>query len=83
MSEKINQEQRAFSAWTILTRSANNSKPITYGELARQLNLHHRAIRFILGVIQDYCMKNELPPLTIIVLNKNTGLARRFYCIRY
>jgi putative restriction endonuclease len=74
MREKINQEQRAFSAWTILTKSAKNSEPITYGELARQLNLHHRAIRFILGVIQDYCMRNELPPLTIIVLNKNTGL---------
>ncbi len=74
MKEKVNQEQRAFSAWTILTNCARENEPITYGELARQLNIHHRAIRFILGVIQDFCMTNELPPLTILVLNKQTGL---------
>ena len=74
MSGKVNQEQRAFFAWTILTRCAINKQTITYGELGKELNLHHRAIRFILGVIQDYCLHNELPPLTILVLNQNTGL---------
>lgn len=74
MKEKVNQEQRAFSAWTILTSCARKNEPITYGELGRQLSIHHRAIRFILGVIQEFCMTNELPPLTILVLNKQTGL---------
>jgi putative restriction endonuclease len=74
MKQKVNQEQRAFSAWTILINCAKKNEPITYGELARQLGIHHRAVRFILGVIQDFCMTNELPPLTILVLNKLTGL---------
>jgi len=74
MREKINQEQRAFPAWTILTNCAKENSTITYGEIAKQLNIHHRAVRFILGVIQSFCMENELPPLTILVLNKNSGL---------
>lgn len=74
MKEKINQEQRAFFTWTILTRCATNKRTISYGELAKELNLHHRAVRFILGVIQDYCLYNELPPLTILVINQSTGL---------
>lgn len=71
---KVNQEQRAYSAWTILTSYAAKSETITYGELGRQLNIHHRAVRFVLELMQDFCMQNQLPPLTILVLNKNTGL---------
>jgi putative restriction endonuclease len=74
MKEKVNQEQRAFLAWPILTECASTGQTITYGQLGERLNVHHRAIRFILGVIQDYCLNNELPPLTILVLNQNTGL---------
>lgn len=74
MREKINQEQRAFYAWTVLIEYAKNNKTITYGELAKQINVHHIAIGFILGVIQDFCMENGLPPLTILILNKETQL---------
>ena len=74
MREKVNQEQRAYFTWTILTRCATNKQVITYGELGKKLNLHHRAVRFILEVIQNYCLHNELPPLTILIVNQNTGL---------
>ncbi len=74
MKENVNQEQRAFLTWTILANCAQKNEPITYGELGRQLNVHHRPIRFILAIIQDFCMNNALPPLTILVLNKNTGM---------
>jgi len=74
MKPKVNQEQRAFKAWTVLTSYAANKKTITYGELAEKLNIHHRVISFVLGVIQNYCLENELPPLTILVLNKHSGL---------
>lgn len=70
---KINQEERAGKGWNILAKVANQKKLITYGELGKGIGIHHRAIRFVLGVIQDYCIDHELPPLTILVINKSEG----------
>lgn len=74
MKERVNQEQRAYFAWPILVNCASNSDSITYGELATKLGIHHRAVRHILGLIQNFCLENEYPPLTILVFNKSTGL---------
>lgn len=72
----INHEQRAFLAWPVLTRvAADPRRPsITYGELAAEVGVHHRAVRYILGLIQDYCLSEKLPPLTILVVNGQNGL---------
>jgi putative restriction endonuclease len=67
-----NQFERAYRAWPILTRCAKKNEPITYGQLALEIGVHHRAISFVLGIIQDYCLKQELPPLTILVVNAST-----------
>jgi putative restriction endonuclease len=32
--------------------------------------MHHRPVRFVLGPIQDYCLAERLPPLTIVVINQ-------------
>ncbi len=69
-----NQAERACRAWPILTATAVAQTSITYGALAQQLGVHHRAIRFVLGVIQDYCLTERLPPLTIVVVNQANGL---------
>jgi putative restriction endonuclease len=74
MAQKVNQELRAFKAWPILTERADKKKNITYEELANALGTHPRALRFVLDIIQDYCLKNQLPPLTILVVRKNTRL---------
>ena len=66
----VNQEERAYRAWPILTRRANDDEPITYGELAEQLGMHHRPIRYVLDLIQRHCLDEKLPPLTIIVVNQ-------------
>lgn len=68
--EKVNQEYRAMQAWPILTWCAAQRKTIRYGELAHRICVHHRAIRYVLGVIQWYCMEVDLPPLTILVNNE-------------
>ncbi|MDR0216408.1 MAG: HNH endonuclease [Comamonas sp.] len=73
-SSKINQYQRAFLAWDVLAEVAKSkSKTITYSDLATKINVHHRAVRYVLGVIQDYCITSGLPPLTILVVNKGNG----------
>ena len=70
----VNHIERAYRAWPILVGHASNDEPMTYGELADDLGVHHRAIRYILGVIQDYCLAQMLPPLTILVINGVTRM---------
>jgi putative restriction endonuclease len=70
----VNHEERAYRAWPILSNCAANNDEITYGELANLLHQHHRPIRYVLEVIQAYCLKVGLPPLTILVINDGTKL---------
>jgi putative restriction endonuclease len=69
----INQSERAYRAWPILTKIAQSHDLITYGSLAEKLGIHHRTIRFVLGIIQDYCLSEHLPPLTIIVVGQGSN----------
>ncbi len=62
---QVNQVERASRAWPVLVAIARDEKTITYGELARALGIHHRPIRYVLGLIQDYFLAEKLPPLTI------------------
>jgi hypothetical protein len=71
----IDHSARARKAWPFLARKANNGGgPFTYKELCDKLGLHHRAAGFFLGVIQEHCRENYLPPLQALVVNKKTRL---------
>ena len=65
----VNQVERAYRAWPILIKRAESRSTSTYGELGQALGVHHRAIRYVLGVIKDYCLEEGLPPLTILIIN--------------
>jgi len=67
----VNQVERAFRAWPILTQRAKDRSTITYGELGQALGVHHRAVRYVLSVIQDYCIEEGLQPLTILIVNSS------------
>ena len=68
----IDQVARARRAWPHLVRTARNSDRITYGTLTAKLGLHHRAASWLLGVIQDYCERHQLPALQAVAVNKRT-----------
>lgn len=68
--KSINQHQKAKKAWEVLIQVAKREDFIQYKELGGKIGIHHRAIRFVLAIIQDYCSLNNLPPLTILVGNK-------------
>lgn len=68
-----NHETSAFRAWNVLVSLAPLSRLITYEELAKQVGIHHRTSRFLLELVQSYCKENDLPPLTILVVNKQTN----------
>jgi len=68
----VNQVERAYHAWPILADLAQARRTITYGELASQIELsHHRPIKFVLEIIQEYCLEVNLPPLTILVVDQS------------
>jgi putative restriction endonuclease len=56
----VNQAQRAFDAWNVLVDCARNRRTISYGELASAIGIHQRAIRFVLGLIQEHCLIERL-----------------------
>lgn len=66
----INQEKRAYDVWEILIQCAKMQKTITYKNLGEKTNIHHRALRHPLDLIQNYCLDEKLPPLTILVVNQ-------------
>jgi putative restriction endonuclease len=68
-----NHEERAARAWPALVDAASKRQTITYGALARALALHQRAIGWLLGPIQDYCIEQRLPPLTVLVVHAADG----------
>lgn len=66
---QINQTERARLAWQVLVDVAKARQTLSYGSLGQRIGVHHRAIRYVLGPIQDYCLESKLPPLTILVVN--------------
>lgn len=66
---QINQTERARQAWQVLIAVAKARETITYGGLGAIIGVHHRAIRYVLSPIQDYCLESRLPPLTILMVN--------------
>ena len=39
--------------------------------MAEHLQIHHRAVGYVLGVIQDWCLREAKPPLTILVIGQH------------
>jgi putative restriction endonuclease len=70
----VNQEQRAAAVWTVLADCAGKEAPITYGDLAEKVGFHHRTLRYPLGLIQDHCLSEKLPPLTSLVVRGGDSL---------
>jgi alkylated DNA nucleotide flippase Atl1 len=66
---------RALQIWQILIAKASNRQTLTYGQLAKILGFQGAGtLAPILGHIMYYCQQENLPPLTVIVVNQKTGL---------
>ncbi len=74
-SDHSNRSYRALQFWLILIGTSKNSQILTYGMVADILGYEGAGtLAHILGHIMFYCQQNELPPLTILVVNQDTGL---------
>ncbi|MDO9529874.1 MAG: hypothetical protein Q7J27_12070 [Syntrophales bacterium] len=67
--------QRASQIWSLLICAARNRKTYTYGDIADILGFGGAGVMApILGCIMWFCKENDLPPLTVLVVNQETGL---------
>jgi hypothetical protein len=72
--ENPSNASRAVQIWQILISKAHNRQIMTYEEL--QSLLHYGGAGVFdqkLGHIMYFCSQHELPLLTALVVNKNTG----------
>lgn len=67
-----NWEYAAGITWNILTEAARNDQILTYSDIAKAIDTNPLSVRMALEPIQDFCLKNRLPPLTAIVVGKAT-----------
>jgi putative restriction endonuclease len=70
----VNQYERAYRAWNILIQYASKRNTLTYGQLGKHLGIHHRPTRYFLDLIQNYCLEQKLPPLTVLAINQTSGV---------
>ena len=70
----VNQYERAYRSWQVLNEFAASSRCVTYGQLANRIGIHHRPVRYVLDLIQNYCLEERLPPLTLLAVNQVSGL---------
>ena len=67
--------QRALQIWSLLVCAARDRRTYTYGDLADALGMGGAGVMAqFLGPIMDYCREQQLPPLTVLVVNQDTGL---------
>lgn len=67
--------QRAMLVWSLLVCTAQDRRIYTYGGVASALGMPDAGgvIASFLAPIMYYRRQNELPPLTVLVVNQITG----------
>jgi hypothetical protein len=66
--------ERATQIWPVLAWASTNRQILTYEVLSRLIGVPAAGLGQLLEPIQSYCLLNRMPPLTILVVSKNTGM---------
>lgn len=68
--------ERAIQVWQVLLGLAHNRQTITYEKLAELIGMANISVGLSqpLTLLMNYCKKNNLHPLTILVVQKHTGI---------
>lgn len=69
-----NWDEAAGILWPVLTGAAAERRLAIYSELSPLIQTNPLSVGWALGPIQTYCLENRLPPLTAIVVGKNSGV---------
>lgn len=75
MQTRFTRYQRSLQIWTLLVCAARDRKCFTYGDVARVLGMKGAGVMSsFLDPVMRYCARNGYPPLTVLVVNKTSGL---------
>jgi hypothetical protein len=75
MTEQMTRAERAMQIWQILIAAAHDRRTFTYGQIANLLDFKGAGVvASFLNPIMGYCDAKGLPPLTVLVVNQDTGL---------
>src|SRR3712207_724875 len=68
-------EHRGVQALQVLIGLAHNRQTITYERMSELLDFcNARTVKYALDPIFRYCKRNDLPPLTALVVHKSNGV---------
>jgi hypothetical protein len=70
----MTKHDRAAQFWFLLVFAARTQHVISYDLMERLTGIPRQGVGDFLGPIQEYCKRNGLPPLTLLVVNEKTGL---------
>lgn len=70
----MNVYERAAQIWAVLAWAAHNRQVLTYSILSKLTGVASVGLGQCLEPIHEYCLENNLPPLTILVVSSDTGL---------
>lgn len=67
------QAERSPQIWQVLIGAARNRQTLTYEMVGEMVGIPAVAVGNCLDPIQSFCHEKGLPPLTVLVVGKNTG----------
>jgi len=70
----MTRSERASQIWAVLALSAKGRQSLTYGILSKLVGVPAAGLGKLLEPIQSYCLIEKLPPLTILVVQQESGL---------
>lgn len=65
---------RAAQFWSVLVLAARTQQVLSYSMLEKLTGIPKPGVGEFLGPIQEYCKRNDLPPITSLVVNEKNGL---------
>jgi hypothetical protein len=66
--------ERAAQLWAVLALAARNRQVLTYDIVAQLIGVARQGLGQLLEPIQSYCLLQDLPPLTVLVVSTESGL---------
>ena len=71
----MTRSERAMQIWFILIAAAHNRQTLTYGLIAEHLEMGGAGVLSqTLDLIHSHCVANDLPSITCLVVNQETGI---------
>jgi hypothetical protein len=70
----MKKSERASQIWAVLAWAAKNRQTLTYSHLSKLIGVSPVGLGPFLDPIYVYCCQENLPPLTVIVVQKGSGL---------